>query len=156
MHQPCRFQTTGIISHNLEKPWLLAIFPVLRPYVKLGVLYFYIFISCCRSGKPPHAHYIQAGVRRCEPHSLIMFSPFGSMPANATAAWHPEPDFRGTYSILSSCLLTMALCVWTALHLNVPEHKKPFQQTLRKFGYLVTGLFAPEVVCHNSYFPRQS
>lgn len=74
---------------------------------------------------------------------------YGTLPANNTSKWHPEPTFRGTYGILSSCLITMTLCIWTAVHLNLPEHNakgfiKP--QTWRKMLWLVTSLFAPELV----------
>lgn len=50
-----------------------------------------------------------------------MFTPFG----NITASWRPEPKYRGTYSILSSCLITMALCVWSAVHLNLLGASEP-------------------------------
>jgi len=70
--------------------------------------------------------------------------------SNSTGAqfhtWKPEPLTRGTFSILSSCLTTMFLCVWTAVHLNVPEYKKESQQFWRKVKWLVIALFAPEVV----------
>lgn len=61
----------------------------------------------------------------------------------------PEPTHRGTYSLLSSCIITMGLCVWTAVHLNIPEHKKEPHQKWRKLRWLVVGLPAPELV--NSY-----
>jgi hypothetical protein len=41
----------------------------------------------------------------------------------------------------------MGLCVWTAIHLNLPENKKTTQQYWRKLGWLVLGLLAPEIVC---------
>ncbi|KAF1355436.1 hypothetical protein BDV97DRAFT_345548 [Delphinella strobiligena] len=41
-----------------------------------------------------------------------------------SAVWHPEPDYRGTFGILSLCLTTMFLCIWTAVHLNIPEFGK--------------------------------
>jgi hypothetical protein len=80
-----------------------------------------------------------------------MFAPFGSSEEDRSAQWHPEPQFRGTFQILSSCLVTIGLCVWTAVHLNVPEHdhkKKlwPSRQFWRKTGWLILGVFAPELV----------
>lgn len=76
-----------------------------------------------------------------------MFSPYGTeIPSNNTV-WHPEPTFRGTYNILSTCLITLGLCVWTALHLNIPENGKASKQFLRKASWLLIGLFAPELVC---------
>jgi hypothetical protein len=74
-----------------------------------------------------------------------MFSPFG-ISQNGTTFWNPEPDFRGTYGILSNCLVTISLCVWTALHLNIPEYGKSLKQFFHKAGWLLVGLFAPELV----------
>jgi hypothetical protein len=89
-----------------------------------------------------------------------MFAPFGKIPPNSTAQWQPEPQVRGTFSIVSTCLLTMLLCVWTAVHLNIPAYKKPVKGCWRQIisyfkfgsqfyiqiGWLVTALFAPELV----------
>ncbi|PMD12836.1 hypothetical protein NA56DRAFT_453094 [Hyaloscypha hepaticicola] len=75
-----------------------------------------------------------------------MFSPYGAASDNPTASWHPEPTFRGTYSILSTCIVTLGLCVWTSLHLNIPAYGKASQQWRKKLVWLVVGLFAPELV----------
>lgn len=75
-----------------------------------------------------------------------MWSPLGSEPVNG-AAWRPEPQGRGTWSILSTCILTLSLCIWSALHLNVPEHGKGGKQLWRKTRWLIVGLVAPEIVC---------
>ena len=37
--------------------------------------------------------------------------------------WQPEPSGRGTWSIVWSCLTTVLLCSWSALHLPVPDWK---------------------------------
>ena len=61
--------------------------------------------------------------------------------------WVPEPDRRGTYSILSTCLVTLSLCVWTSVHLNIPEHREgAAKQQLRKAGWMLMGLLSPEAV----------
>ena len=69
--------------------------------------------------------------------------------------WKPEPLVRGTFSILSSSLLTMILCVWTAVHLNIPAHEtdevkaqtwRIAPQTWRKLGWMLIAIFAPEYV----------
>jgi hypothetical protein len=48
----------------------------------------------------------------------------------------------------------MALCIWTALHLNLPEHKKESHQVYRKILWLTIGLFAPEIVVWNAWRQR--
>jgi hypothetical protein len=76
-----------------------------------------------------------------------MFYPYGSPLSNDTLSWGPEPRYRGTYSILFSCIITIGLCIWTAVHLNIPEHGKTLPQFQRKILWLLIGLFAPELVC---------
>ncbi|KAF2866660.1 hypothetical protein BDV95DRAFT_504241 [Massariosphaeria phaeospora] len=71
-------------------------------------------------------------------------------------SWKPEPLVRGTFSILSSCLITMTLCVWTAVHLNLPTHKKESEQTWRKIKWLITALLAPEMVALIAYSNHRS
>ncbi|KAF2679607.1 hypothetical protein K458DRAFT_313964 [Lentithecium fluviatile CBS 122367] len=60
--------------------------------------------------------------------------------------WKAEPLTRGTFSILSSCLTTLGFSVWTAVHLNLPEHKKESEQYWRKIKWLLVALLAPEFV----------
>ncbi|THX49705.1 hypothetical protein D6D08_09929, partial [Aureobasidium pullulans] len=57
----------------------------------------------------------------------------------------------GAAGILSSCLTTLTLCVWTAIHLNLPEQGKQHLQKYRKAGWLVLGLLAPEIVAWNAW-----
>ncbi|CAG8607088.1 5019_t:CDS:1, partial [Scutellospora calospora] len=80
---------------------------------------------------------------------------FGNVTAGLPEAkWHAEPKIRGTSSILSSCLITMFLCTWTTIHLNLPEHKKESRQVYRKILWLVIGLLAPELVVWNAWEQR--
>lgn len=74
--------------------------------------------------------------------------------ARNETVWQPEPGMRGTYSLLSSCILTMILCLWTTIHPNIPEleidkSKIPYiprWEALRKTLWLAIGLFAPEII----------
>jgi hypothetical protein len=84
-----------------------------------------------------------------------MFQPLGNSTVLPATAWHPEPQTRGTFSILSNCLITMSLCIWTSLHLNVPEHKKEHLQKYRKLGWMLLGLIAPEMVVWNAWEQRR-
>jgi hypothetical protein len=89
-------------------------------------------------------------------HPLIMFAPLGTSSTNMSATWHPEPRGRGTFNILSTCLTTMILCVWTAVHLNIPglnDGKR--QRFLHKPGWLLLALLAPELVAWNVWEQRQ-
>ena len=75
---------------------------------------------------------------------------------NGTAHWEPDPtDGRGTWTILSTCIITLTLCVYTSLHLNVPAHNDSAASTfLMKAKYVVFGLLAPELIVFNAWRQR--
>ncbi|KAK4031367.1 hypothetical protein C8A01DRAFT_21397 [Parachaetomium inaequale] len=76
-----------------------------------------------------------------------MWSPLGYESVNNTARWHAEPTIRGTFSILSTCLFTLSICTWTAVHLNVPGHGKAgTPHVWRKVKWVAIGMMAPEAV----------
>ena len=79
-----------------------------------------------------------------------------SSSSSRTITWQPEPLARGTWSILSVCVITTALCVWTALHLNIPPRDQKIPQFWRKLYWLGIGLFAPEIVAYTAWNQRQA
>ncbi|KAL2072183.1 hypothetical protein VTL71DRAFT_11526 [Oculimacula yallundae] len=83
----------------------------------------------------------------------MMFDVFGNSSANHTVHWQPEPTTRGTFGILSTCLITISLCIWTSLHLNVPgSNEKSSRQLWRKGKWLIGGLLAPEFVLFTALY----
>ena len=61
--------------------------------------------------------------------------------------WTAEPSTRGTWSLLYSCVFTIGLCIWTALHLNVPSAKDGrWIVFFRKVGWMGYAFIAPEFV----------
>jgi len=71
-----------------------------------------------------------------------------SEPANSsTVSWAKSPEGRGTLDLVLSCIVTFTLCVWSALHLNVPPIKStPLQLAIEKTIWVLYGIFAPELV----------
>ncbi len=83
-----------------------------------------------------------------------------------TVPWQQEPRARGTFRLVLSCLITLSLCVWTAIHLNIvrftlqatilrlTQITQPKQHTsasghyMRKTRWVLIGLFAPEMVVY--------
>ena len=84
-----------------------------------------------------------------------MVAIFGNATINRTTVWKPEPNFRGSWSLVSSCIITILLCVWSAVHLNVPEHRKTHRQFWRKLKWLLMGLMAPEIVGYVAWHQRR-
>lgn len=59
----------------------------------------------------------------------------------------PEPSGRGTVGILVPCLVTLALCVCTALNLNIPlKSETRTERYLRYTKWILLGTFIPELV----------
>ena len=84
-----------------------------------------------------------------------MSSVFGNSSSSiGTITWQPEPSTRGTWSILSTCIITTSLCVWTAVHLNVPPPDQRLAPFWRKVYWLSVGLFAPEMVAYTAWYQR--
>ena len=79
---------------------------------------------------------------------------FGSN--TAAAHWQPDPDGRGTSSLLQTCLITLGLCIYSAIHLNIPRHRASKKdKALAKFTWLVIALFAPEFVVFTAWTQRR-
>ncbi|PTB64813.1 hypothetical protein BBK36DRAFT_141418 [Trichoderma citrinoviride] len=59
----------------------------------------------------------------------------------------PDPDGRGTLSLLFSCLVTLSLCVWSAIHLDLPPYgESDIEYAYRYLKWSVLGVFGPELV----------
>ena len=62
--------------------------------------------------------------------------------------WVPEPDGRGTWSIVWSCLVTIFICTWSVLHLDVPKRHGRWYLRFRKVGWMLCAALAPEwILC---------
>ena len=58
-----------------------------------------------------------------------------------------QPDYRGTIDIIWSCLITLGICVWAMLHLNVPARTdSEFTLILRRSRWMLIAVLAPELV----------
>ncbi|KAK3345785.1 hypothetical protein B0T25DRAFT_264100 [Lasiosphaeria hispida] len=76
---------------------------------------------------------------------------FGTESTSRPATWKPEPVERGTFGVLSTCIITLGLCVWTVIHLNVPARNGHVKQFFRKMGWMVFGFLAPELVAFTAF-----
>jgi hypothetical protein len=60
-----------------------------------------------------------------------------------------QPD---TMSLLISCLATLGLCIYSAVHLNVPRRGEPLYRTLlEELKWCIIGLFAPELILYTAW-----
>ena len=61
--------------------------------------------------------------------------------------WTSQPDGRGTLDIIWSCVLTMSLCSWSILCMNLPAQKETRMQILwRKLALTALGVLCPEII----------
>jgi len=70
-------------------------------------------------------------------------------PSDSQHPWVPEPTQRGTFGIISLCLNTLIICIWSTLHFNVPTKR---HSNTRRFFIQVLWMFitllAPEVLLY--------
>ncbi|KAL8694132.1 MAG: hypothetical protein Q9218_001185 [Villophora microphyllina] len=61
--------------------------------------------------------------------------------------WVDQPNTRGTFDIVQSSFLTIFLCTWTCLHLNLPAaNEGTLKPILRKFRWMILTILGPEFV----------
>jgi len=66
--------------------------------------------------------------------------------ANTIQGWVSQPNGRGTFDILQSCVVTVLLCSWSVLVLHVPSPKKGrLHRFLDKMLWMAFTLIFPEV-----------
>ena len=64
-----------------------------------------------------------------------------------TVGWQSDPDGRGTFTLVSSCIFTLTICVYSAMHLNVPPRGESVPSFwLRNIRWALLGIFGPELV----------
>ena len=64
--------------------------------------------------------------------------------------WVSEPNGRGTWSILWSCLATIFLCTWSAMHLDVPECHDSWYLFFQKLRWMLVAIMAPELILYST------
>lgn len=82
--------------------------------------------------------------------SLVLIcssSPIPSENGANTVGWVPDPNGRGTTGLIISCLLTLGLCVWNAMHLNIPpKGETRVEYWWRISAWVFLGVLIPELV----------
>ena len=77
---------------------------------------------------------------------------FGMADVTDTVGFIREDNQRDTISLLVSCFATLGLCVYSAVHLNVPRKgDSNLRVLLREFKWCVIGLFAPELILYTAW-----
>lgn len=77
-----------------------------------------------------------------------------TVPKNSTetVGFVQETKERDTVSLILSCVLTLGLCVYSALHLNVPPKYETYAGAiLRQTKWCLIALLAPEVVLYAAW-----
>jgi hypothetical protein len=67
----------------------------------------------------------------------------------STVSWVANPSGRGTVSLVLSCVLTLGLCVWSAMHLNIAAPIATERQIWwRNVRWTFMGVFGPELAMY--------
>ncbi|KAJ3724048.1 hypothetical protein C8R42DRAFT_541275, partial [Lentinula raphanica] len=65
--------------------------------------------------------------------------------------WQSGPDFRGTFDIVSTCFTTLLLCLWSAVHVDIPAHSGRLRGLWVRVGWIFIGLITPETLLFIAY-----
>jgi hypothetical protein len=77
---------------------------------------------------------------------------FGKMNVTETIGFVREDNQRDTISLLLSCFATLGLCVYSAVHLNVPRKGDGnIRVLIREVKWCIIGLFAPELILYTAW-----
>jgi len=77
-----------------------------------------------------------------------------SATSSSAPAWALEPSGRRTYSLLLSYFLTLSLCVWTSIHLNICSRNSTILSTALHVFAAAAVVFGPEFVVLAAYDQR--
>ncbi len=65
------------------------------------------------------------------------------------AAWAPSPSCRGTFEIISLCLSTTVICIWSSVHKDIPlKRLSMFRSFLRDAPFVLVAIFCPELLLY--------
>jgi hypothetical protein len=70
--------------------------------------------------------------------------------------WTAGPSGRGTLNILWTCLSTLSLCVWTAVHPNIKPSMKPGSPYYQRAGMMLIAIVFPEVILSSAWSQYRS
>ena len=70
-------------------------------------------------------------------------------PGDPTYLWMEEPNQRGTVGIVTICVSTLIVCVWSTVHFNVPTTRRtPTRRFFTQVHWMTIALFAPEYLLY--------
>ena len=72
-------------------------------------------------------------------------------PVAAEPPWVSEPTGRGTIGLVVPCVITLGLCVWTAVHLKVVTQPSTGRLLAMKAAWTFLGVFTPELMLWISF-----
>lgn len=70
--------------------------------------------------------------------------------SNPAPHWQAEPNTRETFNIISSCVGTLILCAWSAVHIDISKNKRDRIES--KTMWFIAGLLAPELILFAAFF----
>ena len=65
--------------------------------------------------------------------------------SNSKYLWMGESKQRGTFGIISFCLSTLVICIWSTIHFNIPTRRHtPTRRFFLQMFWMFIALLAPE------------
>ena len=78
---------------------------------------------------------------------LLLIQNITHLKDDIAPSWVPEPDGRGTWSVLYGCVFTIWMCVFTAVHLNIPgADEGRWMDYARQAKWTCLAILSPDIV----------
>lgn len=65
--------------------------------------------------------------------------------------WTGGPQSRGTFDIFWTCISTLALCVWSAVHPNILLVPNSKRSLLTRLGMMMVAIVFPEIIISSAW-----
>jgi len=93
------------------------------------------------------ASYIQMNIT-CFNHTIL-----SALTASGHPAWVPDSSCRGTFRIISLCVSTTVISIWSSIHKDIPLHcLSTFPSIVRDAPLALVALFCPELLVYYALY----
>lgn len=73
----------------------------------------------------------------------------GNNSTSSPSSWISDSTTRSVYDILSICASTLVICVWSAVHPDIPTRKKSkFKLFAKQVEWMLVGIFIPDLLLY--------
>ena len=82
--------------------------------------------------------------------AFLSLGPLAKFGSDDVVPWVPETDYRTTWDIVVTCLSTLTICAWSAVHLDIPTTKSKGRKLLARICWTVVRILCPVIMLNHA------